>query len=176
MLEPKKIEIDEMKFQLIPLKALEAVTLDKKVLELLLPALGGIQDLSLDANIDMEVLSRGVTEALSNFDDEKTLGLILNLLKNVTYIESGKPPRGLNDQEVINDVFRGKHFTIFKLMFEVMKFNKFTPFVLVAGGGNLTEITSFLSSPEKEVKTNGNKSGKLGNLLENSDTNGQSGK
>lgn len=165
MIEPKNIELDGMKFQLQPLPSLKALRLDKKVIELLVPIFGGIKEFSLDAEIDLEAVSKAFSESLGRMKDDEFEKLVTDLLSSVLYLPTGAAPQELNP-ETINQVFRGKISLIYKLMFEVMRYNKFSPFELVGGGNVINKILSS-TGPIKIQKKNGNKSETSDGLLEN---------
>lgn len=141
MLEAKIIEIDKMQFQLNPLKGFTALKLDKKVIGLVLPIIEGVKD--LDTDFDMSKIVSGLTRSLDNMKDDDYEKFILNLLSTVVIILPGQPPQEI-DTKIIDDEFRGKATTLYKLIFEVMKFNKFTPFALVnvAGKGTMKTLIS----------------------------------
>lgn len=164
MIEPKKIIVDGLEFNLQPLPALEAMKLDKRVTTLLIPLIGGLKDLSLDADIDFETAARGLYEAFNRMDDNEFQSLVVNLLRSVQYLPQGGAPTELT-QETINQIFMGKLVSIYKLMIEVMRFNKFSPFELVGAGNVITKILSSTKRIQKE-KPSGNASVKSDGLLE----------
>ena len=141
-----KIEVDKMRFQLSPLPLLKVLRLDKKVLALVLPALSGFTD--LDAQIDFGLLSKGISEALTRMPDNDFESLALDLLSSVAYLPDNGAPVEMTSAQELNTIFSGKILTIYKLLFEVMRFNKFSPFALLEGGGNLTGLISGLLKPE----------------------------
>ena len=165
MLEPKTITIKreggDMEFFLSPLPALTAIKLDKRVLTLLLPALSGFKELSLDSSIDLNALTKGVSEALGRMDDKDFEELVLQLLSTAVYQKQGSAPLELNDKHNINKVFGGELISLYKLLFEVMRYNKFSPFVLLEGGGSV--MSRILTSSGQT-----NKEGKTGKELEKS--------
>lgn len=165
MIEPITKTIDGMKFNFKPLPAMKAIKLDKKVVTLIMPVLGGFKELSLDAKVDMEVIAKGLGEALGNITDEDFEKLTLDLLSGVVYLEEGKAPQEI-DANVVNLIFQGKLMSLYKLMFEVMRYNKFSPFGLVEGGSVMKKIHTLLDTKAKEKK-NGNRSGLLESSKEN---------
>jgi hypothetical protein len=154
MLEPKDLNIKEMTgvFQLKPIPALKAIKLDKKIMTLLVPVIGGLKDVSLDAGIDMSTVARGLSEALNDLDDKDTEQLIIDLLYGVVYVKSGEPPMELNEG-TINNVFNGCFEKLYDLIFEVMKYNKFSPFRLAAGGKKIPGMFGLLSMKKEEKST-----------------------
>lgn len=159
MLEPKDEVIDSMKFNFSPLSALVALKLNKKIISLLAPALGGLDKISLDTKIDLKVISQGIGSALDNLGDEETESFLLNLFSTTTYVSTDgeTPPEVISSKEVFNLIFTGIELkTIYKVMFAVMKYNKFFPFGLVAGGNVMNKIFTSLEKTKKEKK-NGSK-------------------
>lgn len=165
MIEPKTITIDGMEFNLRPLPIMKALKLDKRVVTILLPVLGGVKEFSLDAKVDLKTMADGVAESLSRMENKDFEELVIDLLSGVIYLEPGKGAQEIT-LDIINRIFQGKLSTVYKLMFEVMKFNKFSPFELVAGGNVMNKILISASTMQEEKK-NGNKLEKSGNLLEN---------
>jgi len=141
MLEAKEIVIDEMKFQLNPLKGFKALKLDKKIVSILMPMIKGID--SLDSDIDFGKAISGLAEALESMKDDDYEKFILDLLSTTIYTPAGKVPEVLG-QTAIDNYFQGCATTLYQLMFEVMKYNKFTPFELVSrvGTGTLKTLIS----------------------------------
>lgn len=164
MIDPKTIEVDGMEFYLQPLPALKAIKLDKRIVSLLVPALGGLKDISLNTNIDMETIAKGIAEALERMEDNDVEKLVVDLLDGAAYMEKGAAAQDMT-ANIINTLFRGKLVTLYKLMFEVMKYNKFSPFVLVGGGDAMKKIFTSLTQTKIE-KENGEKLEASGNLLE----------
>lgn len=165
MITSKIVVLDGLSFNIQPLPALTAMRLDKKVLTVVLPAISGFKNLSLDAELDLEALSRGISEALGRLPDSDFETLVIDLLACVIYMPKGETPVELTSIQQINAVFCGQIILIYKLLFEVMRFNKFSPFALLEGGG-----LSMLKTPGSgNLKTNknvtGNGSGQSGNLL-----------
>lgn len=153
MIETKEVTLDGMKFQLSSLPALTALRLDKKIVALLLPVMGGADDISLDAEIDLSKCIYYLSESLSNLKDDEFQSLIIDMLSTIIYIPDGKPPVQLS-RDVIDTDFRGKLMTIYRLIWEVMGYNNFSPFV-VMGGGLGINITGMLQKQTvKQTKSN----------------------
>ncbi len=161
MIEEKKITIDGMAFSLRPIKPLKALVLDKQVMALLVPILGGFKGGDskksvLDAQLDMGAIAEGITKALSSLNDSDTTKLVVDLFYGVIYFDkSGKAIE--IDATNIDSIFADDFSIIYKLMFEVMKHNKFSPFKLV-GGGSLTNLISGLTDTKKAGTPTGRKS------------------
>lgn len=150
MLEPKDLELDGRQFKLNPLKGFKAMRLDKKVVSLLLPVLKGVKDLDSEINIG-EALG-GFSQALDDMKDSEYEKFVVDLLSCVQYFPEGKPPIEL-DRTTIDNEFMGNSLLLYKLMFEVMKYNQFSPFALVSQAGNGTQkinISALLTGNQKE--------------------------
>lgn len=156
MREAKNIEIKEMKFQLNPMPALKALRLDKKILSLLTPLMGGIKSLDVDKALDLKVMADSISEAVQNLGDAEWEKLVLDFLSEVTYTGKGGTMASdlLDNTSTINNVFSEDFTFIYKLIFEVMKYNKFSPFKLVGGGFGIEKILTSLN-PTKVQKKSG---------------------
>lgn len=152
MLDIQNVTIDGMEFQLVPLPSLKAARLDKKVISILAPVFGTVK--SLDDEIDISKVVDVVMDALSKLSDEEYEKFIIDLCSGVTCHKPGQPPVQLMGEN-INELFRGALKTLYKLMYEVMKYNKFSPFALMADSGNLTMIMSLFAGQEETTKEDG---------------------
>jgi hypothetical protein len=162
----KDVTIDGMKFQLNKMPALTALKLDKKVVTLMLPIFVGLEDLHLDGEaFKLDSMAKAIQETLINLDDKEWDGFIQDMLSHVIYLPDDDESQQLTSK-VINNIFRAKLFIVYELLFEVMQFNKFTPFEMVEGGKLTKGIGGFSKQKEKKEK-NGKKSEKLDLLKEN---------
>lgn len=141
MLEPKEVEIDGVKFILNPLKGFTALYLDKKVITLLTPVIKGFK--SLDTNIDLGAAIDGFGTALDGMGEEDYKKFVLSLLSTVQVMAPNKPPIEI-DVNTLDSVFAGKALVLYQLMFEIMRYNNFTPFALLGRGGGKIQTTDFL--------------------------------
>lgn len=157
MIAITQVEVDGMKFQLIPLPLLKVLKLDKQLLTLLLPALSGFKN--LDAEVDLEAITKGISEALTRMPNEDFESFVTDLLSCATYLPSNSPPVQMTSTDQVNTIFSGKILSVYKLLFQVMKHNKFSPFALMEGGGDLKGLISGLLKPGDSRKENGDKSG-----------------
>lgn len=154
MIEPKRIIIkdrddNDMVFNLQPLPALKAIVLDKKIMSLLIPALGGIKD--LDKEFDLKIASMAMAESLTKLSDQEYEKFVIDLLTGVQLVQQGQEIKSITTDQ-INVLFLGNAKGLYKLMFEVMKFNKFTPFELVEGGNLIQKITGSMNKSPKTKK------------------------
>lgn len=151
----KDVEIDDLRFQLVKMKGMKAFLLDRKIIIMLLPVIGGFKN--LDSEIDFKVISEGVQDALLKMSDTEYKSLVLDLLKEVTVRPVDPKPGEAESlpmtEPVIDTHFSGKMITLYKLIIEVMRFNKFSPFEMVAGGMKMNQIVSFVGQKKKEKKT-----------------------
>ena len=139
MLEPKNITIEDKEFNLNPLKIRTALRLDKKVISLILPLLGGVKD--LDSEINLGSALGKFSESLNALPDNEYEAFTNELFSTVTYLPKGEAPVELN--QAMDIAFQGNITSVYKLMWEIMKYNKFSPFELMAGGlGTLTTLIS----------------------------------
>jgi hypothetical protein len=163
MIEPKTIEMDGLKFQLHPMPSLKALRLDKKVIELLIPILGGVKELSFDAEIDLGKATDALSESLRRMDDSEFEKFAVDLLSSAVYLPVGGAPQEMN-AETINSVFQGRISLMYKMIVEIMRYNKFSPFELV-GDGNVVQRILSSTGQTASPKENGSKSEKSDGLL-----------
>lgn len=149
MIQTTTKTIDGIEFQLSPFPVLTAAKLDKKVLAVIAPVLGGLD--SLLADIDFEKLSRGIQQALSSMDDFEFLKLILELFSHTKAIAPGQAPIEMTTEEAINKALAtGGVLTVYKLAFEVMRYNKFTPFAVASSGDLMSAIAGLRGDAESK--------------------------
>lgn len=153
MIEPKDETIDGMLFHFNPLPATMALKLDKEIITLITPALGGVDKLDLSTNINLKIVTQGIGEALRGLDGDSFIKFVLDLCSATGHTPKGGVPE-LISNENFDKVFTGKNKTVYKLIFALMKYNKFLPFELL-GGGNVMNIIRSLEEKTKKVKKNG---------------------
>jgi len=151
MIEAKKINIDGIDFMLNPMKVFTALRLDKKVISLLLPAMKGLSGSKLDDEVDFGEILAALGESLEKMSDAETEKFFVEILQGVQIMEPGQPVKEVTP-DVIGTSFQGKLMTLYKLVGEVMKFNKFTPFEMLQAGGLMSLIngSESLKSPSKK--------------------------
>jgi len=164
MIEPKTITVDGLKFYLQPMPLMRAARLDKQVIALVLPVLNGLKEISVDAELDLSAITAGISRALADMDGDAFEKFLKDMLVGVQYMENGKAPQDLSG-DLMDQVFQGRLMTLYQLLFEVMKFNKFSPFELVGGGNAMNKILSSVKPAQKQKK-HGSGSAKSGTLLE----------
>ena len=153
----KTIEIDGIQFQITLMPALKAAVLDRKVNVMLIPTLSGVMEKEdLDAEIDLNMLIQNLGDGLMKLSDAEYENLITSLLSSVTAV-GNEGAMQLNTTDNINKIFGKKLITIYKLIFEVMKFNGFSVFGLVGDGLGIGKINSS-NTLAKEIQKFGMKS------------------
>lgn len=154
----KEIEIDGMQFQLFPMKGMKSFLLEKKIMTMLVPIIGGLKD--MDAEVDFKVVSEGIYEALTSLNEIEYKKLVLDLISEIMLIptnpQAGEGQALQMNESVINNKFSGKTMVLYKLIIESLKFNKFLPFEMVAGGLKMRQIVSSFEQ-KKKVKKSGSK-------------------
>jgi hypothetical protein len=183
MLEPIQIELEGETFQLTPMDPFKAQKADAKIMKVLAPLVGGLlaaaggqKDVSAaeegseepDFNVSGEVLSSALSQALGELDN--TDALFSELFATVVWLPSDTLAAGANGKHLaqlsldskanISKAFAfigaGPQF-FYRLAFEVAKYNKFTPFVLLGGG----EATPGMSGLKGLLGTKGLALGRL---------------
>jgi len=145
MLDKKEITIGENIFELSPLKGRKALRLDRKVVTLLLPVFKGIdmKDMSMNAlqsNIDLGAIVDGITEGLGKMSEQEYSDFIEELLSTVIVKPKGVAPAQMSGE--VLDTLCLPPIDTYKLLFEVMRYNKFTPFALGLGGEGMMRMFS----------------------------------
>lgn len=135
MLSPITKEIDNFTVHFRPLPATKAFTLAKRVGEVVLPLVKGIDLSRLDAEVNLDSLIDGVSETLANLPDEKAIGILVDSLKGCTITAPGVAPVDIQDSSGIDAVFQGELETMYKVVLESWKYNKLAPFKLAARFG-----------------------------------------
>ncbi len=152
----KNINIDGMEFQLNKLKALKALKLEKKIMAVASPVISSTMNTGdLDKELDFSVVGKAFATALESLDEDEYEKLLLDAVSNVTFLGDKQAPQ-LITKSVFDIIFVGNLLTVYKLIYEIMKFNKFCFFEMV-GNGKLTEIISTTKEsvkPVKNTKTN----------------------
>jgi hypothetical protein len=142
LIEPKKVEINGRTFEIRPMRALKAARLDRKLLSILVPAIGGLgelRDLSGGATIDMEALAAGLQKGLASMSDDDFTAFVAEMVSTTVCHEPGKPPIELSDAAAVDAVFTLDLSSLYALIFEVAKYHKFIPFALLSSGGRILQ-------------------------------------
>lgn len=174
MLETTQIELEGETFQLTPMNLFAARKADAKIMKILAPLIGGLlaaqggKDLPVgsteEPQISGEALSLALSQALGEI--EETDNLFVELFSTVTWLPSDTEAVKVATLQLDSKKNIEKAFTFigagpqtfYRLAFEVARFNKFTPFVLIGGG----EATPGTSGLQKLFGTKGLALGRLG--------------
>lgn len=156
VVESKDVTIDGMRFQVHSMPALRAARLDKILMEAFTPLLGAIEDFDLSSDIDTARLATAIQTVLTSMDEAAFESFITQMLSRVVYVPDGSQPVEL-DRNQIDVVFRQKLVTMYKLVYEVAKYEGFTPFVLLSdkAGGALRAIAGLSDRKKSGQKTGG---------------------
>jgi len=150
MIETIDVNVDGLKFSIQQFTARQALRLEKKTITVLSPVLKVLSDdnvksikknkkSSLDQDIDISKIANVIQEILQNFSDDDFENYVFKMFENVICYEEGSTPTQMTS-EIFDRIFVGKNITIYKLLIEVMKANKFSFFGLM-GGGLLSKIS-----------------------------------
>ena len=172
MLNAEMVTVEGKNFQLLPMKLMEARKWDFKIVRIIAPMLGALEGLSksgesteksaedTDEAAPSQAESLGfaqvatcIQKALSTLSDDEMDALIRGMFTNVTYLPEGGSPVLLNQTGALDAAFAGVGpYAIYRLIFEVARFNKFTPFVLAGGGSPLGGIQGLLNPATRGMK------------------------
>jgi len=154
---PKKIEIAGMEFAIHPFSAIEALKLKATLLKKLAPAaghlFGSIDNIEkgknlLDNKINGDSIAQALESLFLELGEEEFLSLIKRFLKNTIAVIPTKGTIQLNTEQGINKIFQGKIFSIYPLIFEVLKVNYPDFFLMVGGFGN--QLKTFIGKYTNE--------------------------
>lgn len=135
-----------------------ALRLDRQVLRILAPALSGLDGVKelkgkslLDAEINFGMIGRGISDSLSLLGEEE-FDSFVNKMLSQTFT------RGAGDQAIpvlsqFDALFNRNFIDLYRLLFEVMRFNRFTPFALVGGGGGIGAMLGFKKEQSGQKKS-----------------------
>lgn len=150
MIETKRIVIDEVLFEIHQFTARECQKIELMTIKILSPLLNALGDIvkakkvKLD-EIDISAFVQPIQEILCGLD-EVTYDRYINRIIAETYADfkqdGSMKPTSLKNEDIFNAVFIGRTILLYKLLIEIMKFNKFAFFGLMGGGGILQMDTS----------------------------------
>jgi hypothetical protein len=138
--------IDGLKFYINQFPARKCIKLEKKTLTYIAPMLNILEGIkSLDSDIDLSKIAKCIQEVLMNISEEALEQFITEMVENTTVEISGESGKKLTlilaDMNNFDKVFIGKNMTVYKLLIEIMRVNKFGFFELVGGSGiNITGL------------------------------------
>lgn len=161
MRDVENVKIGEMEFQLLPMPIMEAWKWDRKILQIITPlvkALSGmsttapVEGVEESAELDFDKVSEALSDALTSLTDEQFESLVKGLTRYATRIDCQIPiPLGSNSgvEKAFADA---TPIDLYKLLFEIARYNKFSPFALAGGGNRIGEILgSFAPSAAKKM-------------------------
>lgn len=158
MKDPIQVPIDGKVFNLSPMKARKVGELERKLLKALAPLLAGmggvlslLPDLAKEGDkslllqdalgmVDLSRVSVGVQDALASLPDHEFDALLVGMCSSVSTHIEGKGNCTLITGELIDAALESTS-QMYRLMYEVARFNKFLPFGLV-GAGDATPATA----------------------------------
>ena len=161
MKEPIQVSVEGKVFNLSPMKARKVGELERKLLKALAPLLAGMGGvLSLLPGLvgdgekeaktlllqdalgmaDLSRLSMGVQDALASLPDFEFDALLVGMCSSVSTHIEGKGNCTLITGDLIDAALESTA-QMYKLMYEVARYNKFLPFGLV-GAGDATPATA----------------------------------
>lgn len=141
MISPVTKEIEGFKVRFMPLPATKAFTLAKRVGSILLPVLKSIDLSDLKAEVDLDRLLGGITEALASLPDDAAVGILVDSLKGCTIVAPGQAAVEVQGSQDIDAIFQGELEALYSIVLESWKFNKLAPFRLAARFGFQTTTT-----------------------------------
>lgn len=153
----KKIVIDGMNFRIDHFPARVSMKLEKRTTAFVAPLTGILKGVNfskgLDSEIDLSLIGEAIKSVLDNLTESEFEDYIMDMIENTFYLEKterGKEvPKYLNNQGIFDEVFAGKNLSVYKLLFEIMKWNGFSFLALVGGGGNIAGMLKKLMPTEK---------------------------
>lgn len=126
MIDTKKTEIKGLTFYIKPFSGFAAVKLDKAVIQLISPALKGLDG-------DLGVIGSAISETLSQMNERSYETFLKNMLsETLVEVENFQDPQPVMTQ--FDSVFQGNIMALYQLLYEIMEHNRFSFFELVGGG------------------------------------------
>jgi hypothetical protein len=146
-LKTEKREIDGLTFHINQFPARKCIKLEKRTITYLAPMLNMLEGITgLDDEIDFSKIVTGIQDVLLNLNEDTLEQFISDMIASTSVgikDANGKEKVLLLNSEdglIFDTVFIGKNITVYKLLLEIMKVNKFAFFELMGGGGDLTGI------------------------------------
>lgn len=157
-------EIDGIKFIINKFNPMEALQVERKIMSILIPVVSGLFSGNdkesknlLDSQLDFGSLGESFQKAFGSLSELEFEQLVIKTLNKVQAEIPEQPPIQINNIGNFNIVFANAPslLTVYKLIFEVMKVNKFCFFGLLGDGIgiNITDILmKQLEKTEKKQK------------------------
>jgi len=141
MIETIEKKIDGLTFKIQQFPAMKGVRLEKRTMTILTPLLGLFDDFKgLDSEVDLSKLANVFQDILVNLEEEFFITYVRDMVEYTFILNEKGVPSQLNSDNTFNSTFSAKSLVLYKLLFEIMKVNKFAFFELLGGGGNLIGI------------------------------------
>ena len=138
----KKIEIDGMNFQITKFGAFQSMQIEKRIMGILAPIGASFipkQDGKKRPAVNFEDVGKTFSQVLYSLSDSEFQNTILTALKNTIYLGNGEAPQEIT-LKVFDSIFIDKLSVVYKLIFEIMKFNNFCIFELLRSDEGLSKI------------------------------------
>lgn len=153
-LKTEKREIDGLVFHITQFPARKSIKLEKRTITYLAPMLKMLEGFkSLDDEVDFSAIVCGIQDVLLNLNEDTLEHFIFAMLEYTSIVikdGNGKEKITKLEADIFDIVFIGKNITVYKLILEIMKVNKFAFFALMGGGGDLTGIFSKMMPKQKK--------------------------
>ena len=165
-------EIDGIEFYITQTPGLKVQRIERKTNILLLPIISNlipkdikdsknkksIMDMLLDIDLSGAILS--LKDALSGMDDKEYESYVFSMVEYTKAKKEKEQPVELKNPDNYDKLFTGvSPLTLYKLLFEIMRFNRFSFFELVGGlGMDLTNISTLFKKKMNELNENLEKS------------------
>lgn len=167
MIELRNIEIEGREFQLSRMTSRKASKLDIRVMKILAPALGAMDGLTMvqkdaprpegaeegaevpESDIDFDIkfdkLAGAMASVLGELDSKAYDTLLREMFAEVTgtTLKGGALPMD-SDKNIDLCMEELPPMAIYRLLYEVARFNKFSPFALAENGSAMSTILGFV--------------------------------
>lgn len=141
MLTPLTKLMEGQEFTFMAMPPMVVLKLSRKVLTVLSPLVGGLDDLDMAADINMESMARALTSALTSLSDADLTNLLQSTLAYVQWTgPEGVGVVELGKESTINMAFTGQFELMLQVAVEAWRFNKFPPFAQLERFGGLEKI------------------------------------
>lgn len=146
--------ICDQEFTFMGMPPMTVLKLSRKVLTVLSPLIGGLDDLDVKADVNMESLAKAVTTALTTLSDSDLSHLVQSTLAYVQWTgPEGVGVVELGKESTINQVFTGNFELMVQVVLEAWRFNKFPPFAQLERFGGLEKILTSKKAVHGSVKS-----------------------
>lgn len=157
MLTPATKTFNGYKVTFIPLPLLDASVVDTRVASLVMPLLELLDTTDLSKmDINLKVLGNIMARTLSGLSRDAQTSLIVDSLRGCTISGPGQPAVEVVDASSLNQALNGAGLdTLYQVLFESWRYNKLSPFALVARFGLKIPETPTSKGPQDEASPHG---------------------